>query len=44
MTYDRFLVAMMLPLYMGWGSSIDSLDVEYVIEQFDVKWKQLLCS
>ncbi|XP_064399434.1 nurim-like [Halichondria panicea] len=42
MTYDRFLVAMLLPLYVGWGSSIDSFDVSYVTEQFEVKKAQLL--
>ncbi len=42
MSYDRFLMAAMLPLYLGWGSSVDSFDVAYVTNQFEVKRSQLL--
>jgi len=42
MTYDRLLVAVMLPLYLGWGSSIDHLDTSYIKQQFRVKRSQLL--
>ena len=42
MTYDRFLVAVLLPLYLAWGSTIDSMDVEYIKEQFHMKKAQLL--
>ena len=42
MTYDRLLIAVMLPLYMGLASNVDSMDVAYVSEQFNMKKKQLL--
>lgn len=42
MTYDRLLVAVMLPLYMGLTSNVDRLDVAYVSEQFNMKKSQLL--
>lgn len=42
MTYDRLLVAVMVPLYLGWGSIVDHLDVQYVKEQFHMKKAQLL--
>ena len=42
MTYDRLLVAAMVPLYLGWGSLVDHLDVQYVKEQFHMKKAQLL--
>ena len=42
MTYDRFLVAVMLPLYLGWGGMVDETDVEYVRLQFKMKKAQLL--
>ena len=42
MTYDRLLIAVMLPLYLGWGSSVDHLDTSYIKEQFRVKRSQLL--
>ena len=44
MTYDRFLIAVMLPLYLAWGSSIDQLDTSYVKQQFNVKKSQLLAN
>ncbi len=44
MTYDRLLVAIMLPLYLAWGSRIDYLDDHYVREQFRMKKSQLLAS
>lgn len=44
MTYDRLLVAVMLPLYLAWGSRIDYLDDQYVQEQFHMKKSQLLGS
>lgn len=44
MTYDRFLVAVMLPLYLGLGTVIDKLDVAYVSEQFSMKKRQLLAN
>ncbi|KAL5501969.1 hypothetical protein EMCRGX_G008654 [Ephydatia muelleri] len=37
MTYDRLLVAVMAPLYLGWGCHLDQSDVEYVQEQFTKK-------
>ena len=42
MTYDRLLVAVMLPLYLGLGTVIDRMDVAYVSKQFNMKKKQLL--
>ena len=42
MTYDRLLVAVMLPLYLGWGSSINHLDASYIKQQFRMKRIQLL--
>ena len=42
MTYDRLLVAVMLPLYLGLTSNVDNLDVAYVSDQFNVKRAQLL--
>lgn len=42
MTYDRFLVAIMLPLYVGCGSIINDRDVAYVKDQFTMKRRQLL--
>lgn len=42
MRYDRLLVAVMVPLYLAWGSSIDRLDASYVKKQFCEKKKQLL--
>lgn len=44
MTYDRLLVAVMLPLYLGLGTIIDGMDVSYVSEQFSMKKKQLLAN
>lgn len=37
MTYDRLLMAIMVPLYLGWGSHLDQLDAAYVREQFGKK-------
>ena len=42
MTYDRLLLALMLPLYMGLGSNVDSMDVAYVSQQLKMKKLQLL--
>lgn len=42
MTYDRLLVAVMLPLYLGLASNMDRWDVGYVSEQFNMKKLQLL--
>ena len=42
MTYDRLLVAVMLPLYMALSSNVDTLDRSYVSEQFNMKKLQLL--
>lgn len=42
MTYDRLLVAMMLPLYMALTSNVDTLDRSYVSDQFTMKKLQLL--
>ena len=46
MTYDRLLVALMLPLYVyvGCGSIINDEDVSYVKDQFDMKRRQLLAN
>ena len=41
MTYDRLLVALMLPLYVGCGSIINDEDVSYVKDQFTMKRRQL---
>ena len=35
--YDRLLIAVMAPLYLGWGSHLDQLDTGYVREQFTKK-------
>ena len=37
MSYDRLLIAVMAPLYLGWGSHLDQLDTGYVREQFTKK-------
>lgn len=42
MTYDRLLVAVMLPLYMALTSNVDTLDRSYVSDQFTMKKLQLL--
>lgn len=42
MSYDRLLVAVMLPLYMAATSNVDTLDRGYVTEQFNMKKLQLL--
>ena len=42
LSYDRLLVAVMLPSYLFWGSSLDHEDYDYVTEQFDTKRNQLL--
>jgi hypothetical protein len=42
MTYDRLLVAVMLPLYMALTSNVDTLDRSYVSDQFTTKKLQLL--
>jgi hypothetical protein len=42
MTYDRLVLAVMLPLYLAWASAISVLDVRYVRSQFLSKWRQLL--
>ena len=44
MTYDRLLLAVMLPLYVGCGSIINDEDVAYVRDQFTMKRKQLLAN
>ena len=44
MTYDRLLVALMLPLYIGCGSIINDEDVSYVKDQLAVKRTQLLAN
>ena len=44
MTYDRLLIAIMMPLYSGVGTVIDRMDVQYVSEQFSVKKHQLLAN
>lgn len=42
MSYDRLLLAVMMPLYMAWASAISALDMMYVKRQFVNKWEQLL--
>lgn len=42
MSYDRLLVAVMLPLYMGLASSVDTLDRSYVSDQYIMKKYHLL--
>ena len=42
MTYDRLLLAVMMPLYMAWASAVDAPDMAYVKSQFMSKWQQLL--
>lgn len=44
MTYDRLLVAAMLPLYLGLGTIIDKADVTYVSRQFGMKRDKLLAN
>ena len=44
MTYDRLLLAIMLPLYIGCGSVLNDDDVIYVKGQFNVKKRQLLAN
>ena len=44
MTYDRLLVAVLLPLYLGLGTVIDMADVTYVSRQFRVKRDKLLAN
>ena len=43
-TYDRLLVALMLPLYVGCGSIINDEDMSYVKDQFTMKRRQLLAN
>ena len=42
MTFDRLMVAVMVPLYLGWGSSLDRWDVSYVRDQFKKKTEETL--
>lgn len=42
MSYDRLMLAALLPLYLAWASSISALDMKYVRGQFVNKWRQLL--
>ena len=42
MSYDRLMLAVLLPLYLAWTSSISALDMKYVRGQFVNKWRQLL--
>ena len=42
MSYDRLLVAVMLPLYLALTSNVDTLDRSYVSDQFTMKKLQLL--
>lgn len=42
MTYDRVLLAVLLPLYLGLATVIDRLDVSYISQQFNMKKLQLL--
>lgn len=42
MTYDRLLLAVMLPLYLGLGTVIDRTDVAYMSKQFSMKKRELL--
>lgn len=37
MTYDRLLIACLLPLYLAWGSRLSYLDVDYVQYQHHQK-------
>ena len=42
MSYDRLLVAVMLPLYIGLAGSVDTLDRSYVSDQYVMKKYHLL--
>lgn len=42
MTYDRLLLAVMLPLYMAWASAINAQDMIYVRKMFVNKLQHLL--
>lgn len=42
MTYDRLLLAVMLPLYMAWASALDVGDKQYVKRMFTSKREELL--
>ena len=42
MTYDRLLLAVMLPLYMAWASALSIGDMQYVKRMFASKKEELL--
>ncbi len=42
MSYDRLLIATMLPLYLTLTSNVDLLDTSYVADQYNMKKMQLL--
>ena len=42
MTYDRLLLAVMLPLYMAWASALSIGDMQYVKRMFASKREELL--
>ena len=41
MTYDRFLIAVLTPLYLSWGSRLTYLDADYVVYQHHQKGMHL---
>lgn len=42
MTYDRVLLAVMIPMYLLWGSQVDDEDTVYINSMYEQKKRHLL--